>query len=231
MEDGSIVLEGPILLEEARRSGWRIRTIFASETARERWPELLKGAVPVANRAVEAVAATEASQGVISLVKPEPRSFGDMLTGSQVVLVLDGIQDPGNAGTLVRSAEAFAATGVVACSGSVRIANGKFLRATAGSVFRVPFVEHASAQDTLSFLKQSKLNLFALDARADLSIHQVDLGRSCALVVGNEGNGVSGIFRGAATAVSIPVAGVESLNAAVAGSVALFESSRQRSSR
>jgi TrmH family RNA methyltransferase len=145
-----------------------------------------------------------------------------------LVVVLDGVQDPGNAGTIVRSAEAFGAGGIVLLEGSVRVANGKFLRAAAGSIFRLPFLE---AVERVEFIKRARslgLTLYALAARGETSLQEADLRIPCALVVGGEGSGVSPELLAAGTVLSIPARKVESLNAAVAASIALFEAARQR---
>jgi TrmH family RNA methyltransferase len=231
MENGCVVLEGPVLLEEAMRGRWSVTQIFATKSAISRRPTLFTGdlaVTEVADRALASVVSTETTQGIVALVRPVEWELKDLIPGTPLILVLDGVQDPGNAGTLVRSAEAFGATGIIACSGSVRIANGKFLRATAGSIFRLPFIEDVSPATALARLQQSDVQVYALDGRAPGSIRAADLKRPCALVVGNEGGGVSGPFRNGAVRIAIPVQKVESLNAAVAGSIALFEAALQR---
>jgi TrmH family RNA methyltransferase len=232
MEDGSIVLEGPNLVEEAASSRWPLVRILGTPSAKERWPRMAGGEVPfieVAERALASVAGTETSQGLIALAKPAEWRPMDLFTEVPLVLVFDCLQDPGNAGTLIRSAEAFGATGVILCKGSVKVSNGKFLRATAGSIFRIPYMENVDNLEVLSLLSASQVRTYVLDARSTCSVSQVDLARSCALVIGNEGGGVSAPFR-AGTMVGIPVMKVESLNAAVAGSIVLFEAARQRAS-
>jgi RNA methyltransferase, TrmH family len=146
------------------------------------------------------------------------------------LLVLDGVQDPGNAGTLVRSAEAFGATGIVFGRGSVHFSNAKFLRATAGSIFRVPFLSGLMPEIVLESLTASGIAVHTLAASGSRTIWEVDLRKPCALVTGSEGAGVSAEWLTHAGGVRIPAIQVESLNAAVACSIALFEASRQRSS-
>lgn len=231
LPDGSIVLEGPVLLEEVYRSQWEIVQKFATDAARQRWPALLHDATELSDKALEGTAATEHSQGVITLVRPVTANIERLLTADAMLLVLDGIQDPGNAGTLVRSAEAFGATAVFACNGSVRLANGKFLRASAGSLFRVPFAEVIDAAELIRRLRRFGSTVYALEAGAETSIADADLTGSCAIVVGNEGQGLSLDIKKVATAVSIPMTRVESLNAAVAGSIALFTASEERRRR
>jgi TrmH family RNA methyltransferase len=236
-EDGLVVAEGAHLLEEALRprSGkrWVIERVFATAEAREHFASLLAGnefeVVEVSARAMEATAATDAPQGILTLLRPPVWAWEDLVADQQLpLLFLDGIQDPGNTGTLVRSAEAFGASGVVFSKGSARISNGKFLRATAGSIFRMPHIEDAEPKDASERCRRSGLSVFALTPSASRSIFEAQIGHGCALVIGSEGRGVSRDVLDRAEELRIPARSVESLNAAVAGSIALFASQQQR---
>ena len=230
--DGLVVAEGPHLLEEALHGSWMIGRIIATPAAHERYSHLIRSVdsevVSVSEAAFGPLAATEHNQGVLTLLKPRAWTWEDVLGRSALILVLDGIQDPGNAGTLVRSAEAFGATAVVFGHGSVRVANSKFLRATAGSIFRLPFVGGVIPLEVLDHLRAGGIAGHALASDGELPVQEVDLRRPCAIVVGSEGSGLSDEWRTAVTTVRIPAIKIESLNAAVAGSIALFEASRQR---
>ncbi len=233
MPDGTIVAEGPHLLEEARRSSWTVEQIFHTSSAAERFSGLLDGdeglITQVAERTFAAIASTETTQGVLALVRPRLWTWADITAGKQALaVVLDGIQDPGNVGTIIRSAEAFGASGAVLSEGCARVSNGKVLRAAAGSLFRLPFLEGVARREIRSGLKTAGLRVYALAGKGKLPLANCDFGRACALVAGNEGAGVSEDFLGAAEPVRIPTARVESLNAAVACSIALFEAARQR---
>ncbi|MDQ2773630.1 MAG: RNA methyltransferase [Acidobacteriota bacterium] len=234
-EDGCIVAEGPHLLEEALQGAWRIERIIATSEACDRHSRLLQNTgatvTEVSERAFAAAAATETTQGVIALLRPRQYEWRDLMCHPTLLLVLDGVQDPGNAGTIVRSAEAFGATGIVFLTGCVRVANGKFLRATAGSILRMPYIETASVADLNRFVASGRIPLYALTARGDLRITSADLKNACAIAVGSEGTGISNELLRSAIPVSIPAPKVESLNAAVACSIALFEAARQRSHR
>ena len=148
-----------------------------------------------------------------------------------MLVVLDGIQDPGNAGTIVRSAEAFGATGIIFLQGSTGVANGKFLRASAGSIFRLPFLEAVSPSDLLDQAARSRVTVFALDMRRSVSLADADFTASCALIIGSEGSGIRPELLEGSRAISIPTRKVESLNAAVACSIALHTAFHQRSRR
>lgn len=231
--EGYVVAEGPHLLEEAARGVWTVALVLATPTARKRWASVIAGlgaeVVEVSEAALASAAGTEQTQGVLTLLRPHASEWETLLSGtSPSLLVLDGLQDPGNAGTLVRSAEAFGATGVVFLPSSVRVSNAKFLRATAGSIFRLPYLEGVDAEELLSQLERRSVTLWALAAQGSSVIWQADLRQGWALAVGGEGDGVSTALLRRARMLRIPAPGVESLNAAVAGSIALFEASRQR---
>jgi TrmH family RNA methyltransferase len=158
--------------------------------------------------------------------------LGGLQETAPLVVVLAGLQDPGNLGTILRSAEAFGATGVVSLPGTVSAWNPKAVRASAGSVFRVPLIA-ADAEDCFLRLREAGVRILAATARTAQPADHANLTGSIALLIGNEGNGVpEQIAREADGAITIPCPGpVESLNAAVAASVLLYEASRQRSAR
>jgi TrmH family RNA methyltransferase len=182
----------------------------------------------VSARAFRSLAGTETTQEIIALLQPPRWSWPDILNAAGIILVLDGIQDPGNAGTLVRSAEAFGAAGVIFLDGCVHTANGKFLRASAGSIFRIPFLEGISRVELATEITHGRLRRYALTADGRIPVTQADFRQPCLLVVGSEARGVSREILATAESVAIPTSKVESLNAAVAGSIALFEAARQR---
>ena len=232
LDDGLIAAEGPHLLEDAVGGAWTVEEILATEAAGARFAELLANAgvevTRVSERALASLATTETSQGLIALLRPRPWTWDHIFTAVPLVVVLDAIQDPGNAGTAIRSAEAFGATGVVFGRGCVRVSNGKLLRAAAGSLFRMPFIENVQARELCDEMRTRGVRMYGLAADGRRSIGDVDFREGCALAVGNEGAGLSRELVDMADAVHIPTRGVESLNAGVACSIALFEASRQR---
>jgi TrmH family RNA methyltransferase len=231
-ENGWIVAEGPHLLDEALRGAWTIHRIIATPAASEKWAHLIDEAEAettlVDNRSFAATAATEAAQGILLLLYPRTWHWADVLGGERLVVVLDGLQDPGNAGAIIRSAEAFGASGVVLGRGSVQMANGKLVRAAAGSLFRLPVLSAVPVEAVLGELSAAQFAIYGLGADASRSVAAANFRQPCALFVGNEGAGLSAPVIEAAQLFTIPTRGVESLNAAVACSIALFEASRQR---
>ncbi|MBV8846278.1 MAG: RNA methyltransferase [Bryobacterales bacterium] len=231
--DGLAVAEGFHLLEEALRSRCEISVVIAAEPVKTTVAAHVRGlkhtrVVVVTENNFEKLAATETPQGVIALVRPPTWTLDQLLRGRPLVAMLDGIQDPGNAGAIVRAAEAFGATGAAFLSGSVNPYNPKCLRASAGSLFRLPVA--ASLDESLFSvaLEQKRVRLFAAHPRAEKLIFETDLTGACAIVIGAEGRGVTPSLQRRATGVRIPTSGVESLNAAVAAGILLYEASRQR---
>jgi TrmH family RNA methyltransferase len=233
--EGWCVAETFHLLEEALRSECEVKTVLAAESVRSAAEGHVKGigrikVVVVPDALLDGVSGTETSQGVIALVKPPAWRLEQLFRGSPLVVILDGLQDPGNCGTIVRAAEAFGVTGVLFLKGTASPYNPKTLRASAGSLFRVPFLAGVDAALARAALRQNHVELYAgVPARAGVrSLVQVDLTGRCGLVIGNEARGVGGELRAAALDVAIPTVGVESLNAAVAAGVMLYEARRQR---
>ncbi len=235
--EGLCVAETYHLLEEALRSECEVKTVLAAEsvrTAAERHVRSLPGVkvVVLSDSLFQNLSGTEASQGVMALVRPPAWNLGQLFRGKALVVVLDGLQDPGNAGTIVRTAEAFGATGALFLKGSVSPYNSKTLRASAGSLFRLPFLHGLDPALARAALQQNRVELYAgVPARPGVvvrTLEEVDLRGSCGLVIGNEAHGVSEELRSAAIDLSIPTVTVESLNAAVAAGILLYEARRQR---
>ncbi len=229
LSGGLVAIEGEHLLEEALRSGMVLKTVFVAESGGvpggvPRGVEVLRLTDEVFGSVVE----TQSPQGVAALLVPPVRRMEDVLRGVPLILIAVGLQDPGNLGTLVRSAEAFGATGVVTTPGTVSAWNQKALRASAGSVFRVPVV--SASADEVGGLKARGVRLVAAVGVGGDEV--ADFVGGVGVMIGNEGAGLSAEWLGMADArVTIRCPGpVESLNAAVAGSLLLYEASRQRAS-
>jgi len=240
---GLVGIEGPKLLEEALRAGLRVKTIFVAQGPDRVSQRLLdklqvgRGVevLELPKKLLDQALATETPQPIAALVEPPNWTWSHVLNQNQkktLIVVLAGIQDPGNLGTILRSAEAFGATGVVSLPGTVNAWNPKAVRASAGSVFRVPLLA-ASVDECFARLREAGVKVLATTARGTKQADLVELGGPVALIIGNEGNGVPADLAAKADgAIAIPCPGpVESLNAAVAASVLLYEASRQRSTR
>lgn len=244
--DGSVAIEGVKLIEEAIRSGLRLRAVFFSESGRERANRLL----PQLGHATETLllpddifqsaVATETPQGVAALVYPLDATLEDLfrpvaplgnpLGVNPLILGCAGLQDPGNLGTILRSAEAFGASGVLTTDGTVSTANPKVARASAGSVFRLPVVKLSTAE-ALAALQENSVRLVVTSSHKGRPVQEVDLTMRIAIFVGSEGQGVPRALLDAADeAILIPHSPkVESLNAGIAASILLYEAQGQRS--
>ena len=228
------------LLEEALRSDCEVAVVLAAESVRcavESHVKRLSGirVAVLPDALLQSVSGTEASQGVIALVRPPSWSLDQLFRGECLVVVLDGLQDPGNAGTISRAAEAFGASGVLFLKGTVSPFNAKTLRASAGSLFRMPYLAGLDAALARAALQQHKLDIYAAvpaaRGAAAKRLDEVDLTRRCAIAIGSEARGVRTALRSAAIDIAIPTVGVESLNAAVAAGILLYEARRQRARR
>ncbi len=239
-DDACIAVEGVHLVQEALRSGLAIEAILVSAAGERHLGKLsprLTRAIQLlrtSDRLFDSVTGTETPQGIAALVRPKEFSFDDLLKGgAPLVVVLVGVQDPGNVGTIVRSAEAFGATGAVATRGTAQPFSPKALRGSAGSALRLPIVSGIAPAIILAQLRVAGLQIFAATSSGTVGAllpSAVDLKSPCALLIGNEGAGLPPeIERAADQLVRIPLAApVDSLNAAIAAAVLLYEAARQR---
>ena len=230
-------IEGPNLLKEAIRAGLPIECVFVAEGSER----LLDGLALTLETEIlvtpagllDACLATETPQAVAALVRTPDWTWSQVLDpdrkGQALVVVLAGLQDPGNLGAILRSAEAFQADGVIRLPGTANEWNPKVVRASAGSVFRLPVLE-ASAELAIERLHEAGVKVWTTATYGALRADLADLAGATALVIGNEGNGVAPELAASSDgALTIPCLGrVESLNASVAAGVLLYEAARQR---
>ena len=249
--DEPLGVEGPKLVEEALLSGLEAEALLVSDAGEQALARILAAAaaseagIPRArilrttDKLFADVADTETPQGVAALFHQPQWGFEDILRGAggsrggaPLVVVLAGVQDPGNVGTIIRSAEAFGATGVVAARGTADPWSPKALRASAGSALRLPVLRGMAIPVLLAQLKMEQVKIVAASARAGNSFVSPAwaVEERLALFIGSEGRGLPPEVEHAADAkISIPLnEAVESLNAAVAASVLLYEISRRR---
>lgn len=228
--DGLLPVEGLKLIHEADASGIAIAALFVREgvSSAELPPAssvfVLEGAL------FKALQSTEHSQGVIALVHPRRALLADILRSVSPIVVLAGLQDPGNVGTILRVAESFGAAGCIALPGTASVHNSKVTRASAGSVFRLPCVWDVLWEDLLGQLASHNIPLVGTSPHARATITSWDWNRPVAVLIGNEGSGLSSEQTEACAAVlKIPhEPQTESLNSAVAGAVIFYEAYRQR---
>jgi len=238
-EDGFAAIEGPRILEEAIRSGLRFRAVFFRQSAEAQadrlLPQLASGVetLILPDDVFDSAAATETPQGVAALVQFKEFDLEDVLRAPRLlVVVLAGVQDPGNLGTVVRSAEAFGASGVLLAEKTVSRFNPKAVRASAGSLFRLPVVTVKLAE-VAGELRKHGLRLVATSSHQGTPVDQAELSGALAIFLGSEG---AGLPREALAlmdeVIVIPHSPrVESLNAGIAASILLYEAARQRGAK
>jgi RNA methyltransferase, TrmH family len=235
--DGSCAIEGLRIVEEAIRSGLKFRAVFFAESAATIAERLLPqiGAhaetLELPGQLFATAVPTETPQGVAALVKIKGFDLKDVLRRSSAgpLVAVAGVQDPGNLGTILRSAEAFGAGGVLLGEGTVSHFNWKAVRASAGSVFRLAIVRRA-LETSLAELRQNGLRMIATSSHKGTPLPEADLSGPLALFIGNEGAGLPRDLLGKMDElIAIPHSPqVESLNAGVAASIILYEIARQR---
>lgn len=225
-EEGVFCGEGPKLLTEALKWGAELETVICADNLS--LPELPAHTrvVEVPDSLLSAVADTETPQGVVFVCKGQSLTLPDKLEGNRY-LILDGVQDPGNLGTIWRTADAFGADGLILCSGCADPWSPKTVRATMGAVFRLPVYE-ATLEETAEKLSAAGISLYATALREDTEdVREIALSRA-AVIIGSEGRGVSDLaLELCQKTVKIPMTQrCESLNAAVAASVVMWEMAR-----
>ena len=239
-EDGCLAVEGKHLVEEALRSGAQVEAVLAAESARglfERWPALANGRarrVVVPDRLFRRLAQTETPQGVAALVRLPDWNLEKILAGPHpAVAALAGLQDPGNLGTIVRALEAFDGSAAALLPRTVSPLNSKAVRASAGSIFRVPVFANVSAETLLKKCRARKLASLGLAPRGGRSLTDTDLRGGFVFFIGQEASGLAPeLTEKMDGVVTIPIAGaVDSLNAAMAATLVLYEAARQRGAR
>ncbi len=236
--EGYCAIEGLRILEEAIRSGVRFRAVFFSHSAENKAQRLLPQIAAqvetliLPDKLFADAVPSESPQGVAALVRCRQFSVDDVLEHCRQspLVAIVGLQDPGNLGTILRSAEAFEAGGVILVEGTVSPFNPKVVRASAGSVFRLP-VAQAKLTDCIGKMRERGLRLVATSSHKGTPLPEANLSGPLAVLIGGEGGGIPREIMAAMDEVlAIPHSSkVESLNAGVAASIVLYEIRKQRS--
>ncbi|HTA47942.1 MAG TPA: RNA methyltransferase [Verrucomicrobiae bacterium] len=245
-ESGDCAIEGLRILEEAIRSGLRFSAVFFRDSSQDRAERLLPqlGAqvetLLLPDKLFDSLVPSDSPQGVAALVRLKEFSLDDIIEKERLqigpIIALAGLQDPGNLGTILRSSEAFGSAGVVLGEGTVSPFNSKVIRASAGSVFRLPVIHGHGKSGTAKLdevsekLRARGVRLIATSSHKGTPLDQADLKEATAIFFGNEGAGLSReVMSKMDEVIAIPhTAQVESLNAGVAASIVLYEAARQR---
>ncbi|MGN0298299.1 MAG: TrmH family RNA methyltransferase [Lachnospiraceae bacterium] len=232
-EESMFIVEGPKMFQELPKE--RMVMCFVSESFAKKQENLslLKDISyeVVKDSVFEDMSDTKTPQGILAVAKQFSYTLDSMLQRKDAhLLILETIQDPGNLGTMIRAGEAAGITGVIMNRETVDIYNPKTIRSTMGSLYRVPFYCTDSLEETIQAVKAAGISTYAAHLSAAQSYDGMDYRKPTAFLIGNEANGLSDSIAQLASAyIKIPMKGhSESLNAAIAASVLMFEAARQR---
>ncbi|MCM1273074.1 MAG: RNA methyltransferase [Clostridium sp.] len=228
-ERGMYVVEGIKMFAEIPQED--ILDIYVCESAMEKYGDRLHGNYTVlADHVFKSVSDTETPQGILALVKMKEHTLDSICIGDNpFILILERLQDPGNLGTIIRSAEAAGVSGIMLSQGCVDIYSPKVVRSTMGSLFRMPVFASQDLLTDIAKLKNRGVTIFGAHLNGD-SMYNMNFTTPVAFLIGNEGKGLCGETEAAADfLLRIPMQGkVESLNAAVSASIIAYEVLRQR---
>lgn len=232
-KENVFIVEGLRMFQEVPKE--RLKQVYFSESFYQRRKEELSlddyQFEILSDTVFSYVSDTKSPQGVLCVVSQMEYQLKEVLSGDHPhIIVLDNLQDPGNMGTIVRTAEGAGVTGIVMSQDCVDIYNPKVIRSTMGSIYRMPFVYVEDIVGAVQVMKEQNIRTFAAHLEGKNSYDEADYTHSCAFLIGNEGNGLRDeVAAQADEFIRIPMQGqVESLNAAIAASVLMFETARQR---
>ena len=246
-KDGVFIAEGTKLVIES--PGDKVREIFISESCLEEleskrgslWEKFkaLTSKLPedavikVSDHVFEKISSQKTPQGMLAVIETLSYKKEDLKGENPLILVLEDIQDPGNVGTIFRTAEAAGVTGILLTEGCADPLSPKVVRSSMGAIFRMPFVVTADLPKAVMELETGGIACYAARLDAASEYDKCDLTAPSALLIGNEGNGLSKeVTEAASKGIFIPMSGkTESLNAAVSASILSYEAARQRRNR
>ncbi|WP_238442595.1 TrmH family RNA methyltransferase [Desulforamulus reducens] len=240
-KERKLAVEGIRFVEEALSSTWQTEILLYTDQAcqAQRGKILLdlardKGVevLAVSDAIMKELSDTETPQGMLAVLRQPDYTLEDIIRPDQkpLVVIVDGVQDPGNLGTIIRSADAAGASGVILLKGTVDIYNPKTLRATMGSLFHLPVIQVSDVNEALEYLASIGVTLLVGEPAGGIPVFKANLQTPVGIIVANEGAGPrEEIFRYNHQKITIPMPGcAESLNVAIATSIILYEAIRQR---
>lgn len=233
------IAEGIKMVEEIVDKGYEAKYLIYTESlfdikgGKELYEKIkhLKNLIIIPEKLFAEITDVETPQGIMAILPFREISLNDILVKENpFIILLDRVQDPGNLGTIIRTADAFGVNGIIVSEGSVDVYNPKVVRATMGSLFRMSICHTDDSISTIKELKNRGINIYSTSLQGNRFIHEVDFRLPSLLIIGNESRGVSNeLLDMADMLVKIPmVGGAESLNAAVASSIIMYEALRQR---
>lgn len=238
-EKKSYFIEGIKMVEEALKEEADITTIFFSDEfiLRESTSSLVNIITAsklkyftIPEKLFKEISDTENPQGILAIVRQKDTILEKIINNNSSLIILDKIQDPGNIGTIIRTADAAGFDGIIISKGSVDIYNPKVVRSTMGSIFRIPVYFSENLVDTIKTIQLKGTKVIAAHLKGNKNYFEFDMSGAIAIIIGNEANGISDDIAALADSlVLIPMAGkTESLNASVAASLLIYEVYRQK---
>lgn len=234
-ENKQFVVEGVKMVTEAPTD--RIFKVYVSQNFRKNNAEVCQNMIKqgseledVSDSVFQQMSDTKTPQGILAIIAMMDYTIEDLLSANPFIAAVENLQDPGNLGTIIRAGEGAGMTGILMSSSTVDIYNPKTIRSTMGSIFRVPFVYMKDFTIALKYLQNKGVTIYAAHLDGKTSYTQENYTKPTAFLIGNEGNGLTKeAAESADTLIRIPMCGkVESLNAAIATSVLMYEAKRQR---
>lgn len=236
VEQGIFVIEGIKMFEESRDGGYLVKAYVSESFYEEKitsYPDYFNGISYelVSDHVLNDAAETKTPQGIMATVKMPAYTLEQLIKNDSAnLMLLEDIRDPGNLGTIVRTAEGAGITGIILSKTSVDMYNPKVIRSTMGAIYRMPFVYVEDFIETLQVLKENDITIYAAHLKGSKYYDEIEYEDKCAIMIGNEANGLSDESSSLASKyIKIPMCGqVESLNAAVASAILMYEIYRQR---
>jgi rRNA methylases len=223
-QSGLFISEGQKQIKELQ-NGWKVKYFFVSESFTKKNEIPRADSFILSDSLFNKLASTKTPQGIAAVVEKKQYLIQDILDKNGFFIILENIQDPGNLGTIIRSADAFGAKGIFISKGSADAYSDKTIRSAMGSLFHIPVLEAIDIPDLIKLAQEKNVKTFAASLQAQTNIKKVTLPEKCAVIIGNEANGISPeTSEKAYGLIKIPMPGsAESLNAAVAASIIMYE--------
>ncbi|MCL2334507.1 MAG: RNA methyltransferase [Endomicrobia bacterium] len=222
-ESGLFLVEGQKQVLEISKE-WNIKQLFVSSAYNGKLIENTD-TFEVSEKIFDKLSSTPAPQGIAAVVEKKHYDTEKILKKTGLFIVLENIQDPGNVGTIIRSADAFGAKAVFVSKGSADIYSAKTIRSTMGSLFHIPVIDEADIAKTLAAMKENKISIYAASLKGKKALKNCAFSQKSAILIGNEAKGLESQTQSMAdTLFKIEMPGkAESLNAAIAASIAMYE--------
>lgn len=223
-ERGLFVVEGPQGVREALKVPKIVEQVYVSERSIEKWPDIPPNTTVTTDQVLAAMSETEHPQGIIAVCRSIDVSLDAIAPSAKLIVVLHQASDPGNAGTILRTADAFGADAVIFTKGSVDPYNGKCVRSSTGSIFHIPLVCNVEFDDVISAMNVREITVRGTEGGSPVTLNDINLAARSAWVIGTEAHGLDeDALDRCNERVSIPMPGnAESLNASVAAAIVLY---------